>query len=155
YRLQTSATSSAIVANTVSPSGVVGPPVPLFNPATIANDSQLATLSNGSIVAVFDNQFMNNPANHDIFFTITAANLTTIVPVTGVATTADNEVEPHVAALADGGFVVTWTDITTADVRAQVYDASGAIVHPGILVNFFNQTGNVGVEDVTALPDVA
>lgn len=47
--------------------------------------------------------------------------------------TAGNQVDPHVAALAGGGFVVVWTDLllsTSAppqvDIHAQLYDASGA-----------------------------
>src|SRR5262249_28479992 len=61
--------------------------------------------------------------------------------------------------LADGGFVVTWTDAAGdvgglgQGIRASVYDASGGLVHGNILVNVFNQAGLQSFSDVTALPD--
>src|SRR5262245_7620615 len=46
---------TGIVANTVSPAGVVGPPVTLSDGFLLCDDSALATLANGNVVAVFDN----------------------------------------------------------------------------------------------------
>src|SRR5262249_16860843 len=112
----------AIEAKRVSPTGVVGSPITLFDNGFRADDSALATLANGNFVAVFDEQFANNPNDHDIRFTIKTSTGTNVVSPTVVTNTSNQEIFPHVAALADGGFVVTWTDTTTADVRASVYD---------------------------------
>ena len=49
--------------------------------------------------------------------------------------------QPNVAGLANGGFVVTWTDVYTShddgssDIKAQLFDASGAEVGGVFLVN--------------------
>src|SRR5262245_13788322 len=69
------------------------------------------------------------------------------------ATDPGDEIEAHVAALADGGFVVTWTDEAGLDIRAAVYDAGGGLVQGNILVNVFNQQGQQFSSDVAALPD--
>jgi len=57
-------------------------------------------------------------------------------------TTAVSQVNPAVAALADGGFVITWSDysLTGADtssgaIRAQLYDADGSARGDEFLVN--------------------
>src|SRR5262249_4665342 len=98
------------------------------------------------VVAVFDNRA-------DIFFTIKTPTLTNVVSPMGVATSADDEITPHVAALTDGGFAVTWTDLTAHQIRAAVYDAGGSLVHGNILVNSFDPSLSVDTNDVTALPD--
>jgi Ca2+-binding RTX toxin-like protein len=55
--------------------------------------------------------------------------------------TAASQIQPASTALASGGFVVTWTDKSTADqfgngdIRAQIYDPAGVPVGTEILVN--------------------
>ncbi len=58
------------------------------------------------------------------------------------STTAGNQTDSAITALASGGFVVTWTDNSAsggdtsgASVRAQMFDASGARVGAEFLVN--------------------
>ena len=58
-------------------------------------------------------------------------------------TTASDQVEASITGLADGGFVVTWTDksatggdTSTFAVRGQMFDALGAAVGGEFLVNF-------------------
>src|SRR5262249_20595644 len=157
YTRQNSSTNWEIDAQRVDANGtLVGTPIILAGPGVRVDDSALATLANGNVVAVFDGQVNNNFGNHDIFYTIRTSTGTNVVSATAVADTSDNEFLPHVAALADGGFAVTWTDPTTHDVRASVYDASGGLVHPDILLNLFirapNFSPSVGNKDVTALP---
>jgi hypothetical protein len=163
YTIQNSTTDWDILARTVSPSGVVGPVITIFNDTDRSDLSDLATLKNGNFVAVFESQFLGSPTDLDVFFTIKTENGTNVVSpttVTGAGSTA-TETNPHVAALAGGGFVVTWTDSagdvngTSQGIRASVYDASGNLVNNGgdILVNQFNQAGTQQSNDVTALPD--
>jgi hypothetical protein len=153
YTFHNGANSNEIDAKRIDATGVVGPVQTLFAPGTSANGADLATLTNGTVVAVFE----NGAANNDVFFTIKALGtglaLTNVVSPAPVANTADFETMPHVAALADGGFAVTWSDFTTQQIRASVYDANGNVVHGNILVNFFDPTTVIGQSDVTALPD--
>ena len=161
YTIQNSTTDWDILARTVSPSGVVGPVITIFNDTDRSDLSDLATLKNGNFVAVFESQFLGSATDLDSFFTIKTENGTNVVSpttVTGAGSTA-TETNPHVAALAGGGFVVTWTDSagdvngTSQGIRASVYDASGNLVSGDILVNQFNQAGTQQSNDVTALPD--
>ena len=112
YTIQNSTTDWDILARTVSPSGVVGPVITIFNDTDRSDLSDLATLKNGNFVAVFESQFLGSATDLDSFFTIKTENGTNVVSpttVTGAGSTA-TETNPHVAALAGGGFVVTWTD---------------------------------------------
>src|SRR5579863_3987013 len=163
YTIQNSATDWDILARTVSAAGVVGPVITLFNDTDRSDLSDLATLKNGNFVAVFESPFLGSATDLDSFFTIkteSGANVVAPTTVTGAGSTA-TETDPHVAALAGGGFVVTWTDSagdesgTSQGIRATVYDASGNVVPNAgdILVNQFNQAGTQSSNDVTALSD--
>ena len=163
YTIQNSSTDWDILARTVSAAGVVGPVITLFNDTDRSDLSDLATLNNGNFVAVFESPFLASPTDLDVFFTIKTENGTNVVSpttVVGAGSTA-TETDPHVAALASGGFVVTWTDSagdengTSQGIRATIYDANGNVIVNGgdILVNQFNQAGTQLSNDVTALPD--
>jgi hypothetical protein len=73
--------------------------------------------------------------------------------------TAGNQSAPAVAALASGGFVVTWTDFSNStpddlgwgDLRGQVYDSSGIQVGGEFLVNTNTIQGQKD-SSVAALP---
>jgi hypothetical protein len=165
YTAHFSGTNWDILAQRVNAAGAtVGGPVTLWDAGDIRTDnSDLATLANGNFVAVFSREFGNNPADHDVFFAIRTEAGVSIVsptPVNGANNTPGDEALPHVAALADGGFVVSWFDSVSTDnapgIRAAVYDASGGLVQGNIIVNVFNTSGPPGFElpnDVTALPD--
>src|SRR5262249_41968404 len=141
----------------VNPAGNVTSNITLFNETNVVADhSDLTTLANGNFVAVFEAFAGSSP--RDIFFTIrnNAGNLVVSpTPVVGAGDPADETVA-HVAALADGGFVVTWTDEAgDADgegIRASGYSANGTVVQGKVLVNVFNQKGRQFDSDVTALP---
>ena len=163
YTIQNSSTDWDILARTVSAAGVVGPVITLFNDTDRSDLSDLATLNNGNFVAVFESPFLASPTDLDVFFTIKTENGTNVVSpttVVGAGSTA-TETDPHVAALAGGGFVVTWTNSagdengTSQGIRATIYDANGNVIVNGgdILVNQFNQAGTQMSNDVTALPD--
>ncbi|MBR1241576.1 VCBS repeat-containing protein [Bradyrhizobium sp. AUGA SZCCT0274] len=75
------------------------------------------------------------------------------------STTAGNQSDPTITALADGRFVIAWTDDSqTGDdtslsaVRAQVFDADGAPSGSEFLVNT-TMTGNQVEPAITALTD--
>jgi len=168
YTIQNSATDWDIVARRVDANGTVSAPITVFNQINIRSDnSDLATLLNGNVVAVFQNEFNANPNDHDIHFTIktpAGANVVSPTFVNGGADTPGDEITPHVAALADGGFVVSWVDSSpfnnspgqTYNVRAAVYDANGGLVQGNILVNLFSPSNFFQASsqtDVTALPD--
>jgi hypothetical protein len=159
YTLHNSATDSDILASRIDANGSASAPITIFTDAanTLADNSALATLVNGNVVAVFQAAPGNSPFNNDVFYTIKTQAGTDVVAVTPVFGANDgngiDESDAHVAALADGGFVVTWTDAEGLDIRASLYDASGNLVQGNILVNFFHQQGQQFSSDVTALPD--
>jgi Ca2+-binding RTX toxin-like protein len=65
-----------------------------------------------------------------------------------VAAGASNDQSfPTVASLANGGFVVTWTEAGVQSdykIKAQVYDAAGTVVTPAFLVNSATWTQQAG-----------
>ena len=73
--------------------------------------------------------------------------------------TADNQQEPVITALADGGFVVVWTDRdavggdgSVASIKLQRFDAAGGKVGIETLVNTTTAANQV-TPDVTTLSD--
>jgi hypothetical protein len=158
YTIHNGANNWDINAKRIDAAGNVTTAITLFDPGSDirADRSDLATLANGNFVAVFERDESFNSPDSDVFFTIkTNAGDNVISPtgVNGATDPARSESDAHVAALADGGFVVTWTDEEQADIRAAVYGANGDLVQGNILVNLFNQEGGEGFSDVTALPD--
>jgi hypothetical protein len=162
YTIHNSATDWDIVARRVSSTGVASAVIPVFNDTDRSDNSDLAVLANGNVVVVFQSEF-GGTADRDVIYTImTPAGATVVGPtfVNGAADFAPAvEVSANVAALADGGFVVTWMDSTgdqngtSQGIRASVYDPNGVLVQGDILVNVFNQAGPQQESDVTALPD--
>ncbi|UQD75602.1 AIDA repeat-containing protein [Bradyrhizobium japonicum] len=92
-------------------------------------------LSNGGFVVSWQDQ---NSTSGDIKAQIYGANG---APVGGEflinSVTANNQNTPAITGLPNGGFVVAWTNqgSSAPDVKAQVYDASGAKVGSEFLVN--------------------
>jgi hypothetical protein len=158
YTIHNSGTDADVVAKRIDPAGNVTSSITLFDedPDVFADNSDLTTLANGNFVAVFA---VGVGGDRDIFFTIRNNAGDLVVSPTLVVGAGDDvdESDAHVAALADGGFVVTWTDepgdSDGSSIRASVYDANGGIVQGNILVNVFNQAGAQARSDVTALPD--
>jgi len=73
------------------------------------------------------------------------------------ATTAGNQSQSKVTALADGGWVVTWISPdqggTTSDVYQRVFDKNGVPVSDGDLLVNTSTTGTQNYPAVAALPD--
>src|SRR5262249_27976036 len=112
YTRQNTPDNADIWAGRVDAAGNLIDTITLFDFGnTRAGNSDLATLANGNFVAVATRDFLNS-GDFDVFFTIDDINGNIIVPQTAVVGANSTAVEtlPHVAALADGGFVVVWQD---------------------------------------------
>ncbi len=123
----------------------VGPEI-LVNTATAGsqNRSQIAALSNGGFVVTWTDGSLTAPdTNGDAVraqvFTAAGARVGTEILV-NTATTGNQETQ-QITALSNGGFVITWEDVSRTEpdsstaVRAQVFSASGVMVGTEILVN--------------------
>ncbi|MBP2160407.1 MULTISPECIES: calcium-binding protein [Asticcacaulis] len=55
--------------------------------------------------------------------------------VTFGATVGHDRADPSVSGLEDGGYVVTWTDLTEKAIRAQVFDVTGTALGAEFIVN--------------------
>jgi Ca2+-binding RTX toxin-like protein len=144
-----------IVARRVSADGAVGGQFDIDNQTDNRDLSELATLSNGDFVAVYQDEVSGSSANTDIMCGIftAAGTLAEEAAVPGAGGTG-RETDPDVAALRDGGFVVVWSDpdTTSGDIRATILSNAGGTVASDILVN----TTTGGVQDepsVVALAD--
>jgi hypothetical protein len=161
YTLSNTASDSDIVARVVnSATGVVGGQFDIDNQTDNRHVPQLATLSNGNFVAVYQDEVSGSTTNTDIMyriFTPAGAPVTFAGVVPGGAFTG-LEIDPDVAALGDGNFVVVWTDpdSTVTDIRATILSSTtgGAvgIVTDNILVNT-TTTNAQHHASVMALPD--
>jgi Ca2+-binding RTX toxin-like protein len=147
-----------IVATIVAPNGTVGAQFDIHNESDNSRFSELATLTNGNFVAVFQDEF-GGSADIDIkfrIFTPTGTAVTGSLTVSGGGGAAA-EIDPDVAALKNGGFVVVWTDASgDADgegIRATIYDNSGTAVRSDFQVNLDGQAGSQNEASVIALAD--
>ena len=139
YTAATSSAETSVLAKVVSAAGAVGSEFALDNETDSQTSPELATLSNGNFVAVYEDEFFGSATDHDIkygIFTKTGAPVTfgQFVPGGG---NSGLETDPDVAALRDGGFVVVWTDPDSSvhDIRASILSNTGATVASNILVN--------------------
>jgi len=130
-----------IVARCVSAVGVVGAEFDIDNQTDNRHVSQLATLSNGNFVAVYQDEVAGNSANTEIVlkvFTPVGAPVAGAVGIVPGAGGPGQEIEPDVAALRGGGFVVVWSDPDSAepnDIRASILSNANQVVASNILVN--------------------
>ena len=85
----------------------------------------LTSLSDGRLLATWADEGQGSPDIVARIFQADGTPLTGQLPVNG--TVRDLQIAPNATALADGRFVVTWTDIGIdfADIWAQLFDADG------------------------------
>jgi hypothetical protein len=128
-----------IVARVVSSTGAVGAQFDIDNQTDSRDFPEVATLANGNFVVVYHDEFNGDAANRDIKYAIFSPAGT---PVAGPADVPGGnglgfEVEPDVAALREGRFVVVWTDpdSTVSDIRASILNSNGTALVSNILVN--------------------
>jgi hypothetical protein len=156
YTLQNSFDDTDIVARIVSPTGTIGSQFDVDNQTDNRNFSDVATLANGNVVVVYEDEFNGSTTNHDVRYAIFGPSgghpLIGPTPVIN----ADNgfqQTDPDVAALPSGAFVVAWTDQVsggTTDIRASIYKNGGGSAT--ILVNT-TTAGNQNEANVVALAD--
>jgi hypothetical protein len=127
---------------------VTGPTtVPGGGDSVAERDADVAALRNGGFVVVWTDLATSS---HDIRASIlsnTGATVTSNIPVHA---NQGSEEEPRVVALADGGFLVSWNDVTTGTdfVRAQRFDALGNKIGAEFTVK-------EGIDPFGAPPDAA
>ncbi len=134
----------------------------LVNTATTSyqGSPQITALSNGGFVVTWVD---NSASGGDTSGTavraqvFTAAGATVGTEILVNTATANGQAAPQITALSDGGFVVTWVDLsrTAPDtsgnaVRAQVFTAAGAMVGTEILVPTATANGQ-SAPQITAL----
>src|SRR5262245_17603518 len=152
-----------VVGRFVSATGSVGDQfnIAVANSTTTAESSHLATLSDGNVVAVTVENSLTNGTVTDSDIAFNFFNpARTPVPAPSLfffpgGAGSGREIEPDVAALPNGGFVVVWTDPdgpAPTDIRVAILSNGGSPVASNILVN----TTTAGEQDhasVVALAD--
>jgi hypothetical protein len=138
YTAATSSAETSVLAKIVSTAGDVGSEFALNSETDSQTSPELATLSNGNFVAVYEDEFFGSATDHDIKYGIFTK---TGFPIASAAVPGANsnqlETDPDVAALRDGGFVVVWTSPVSSvhDIRASILSNTGVTVASNILVN--------------------
>jgi hypothetical protein len=144
------------VARIVSPTGTVGAQLNVDNQEDNRNFSEIATLSNGNFVVVYQDEIFGNAADTDILYQVFSPAGTRVLGRTIVPGGFDHpglEQDPDVAALRDGGFVVAWTDTdgSLTDIRASIVSNADTAVAANILVN----TTTAGIQDEASVVGLA
>jgi hypothetical protein len=147
-----------IVGRVVSSTGVVGGRFDIDNQTDNRDFSELATLSNGNFVAVYQDEVGGSLTNTDIRFAIVSPGGTVLTgPSTLIGAAGPGlEIDPDVAALRDGGFVTVWTDpdSTVTDIRATITTNTGlALPNFNDRVVNTTTTGEQNQASVVALAD--
>lgn len=117
---------------------------------------EVAALDNGGFVVSWqtDDPAQDGDGNAVKARVFDAAGMPTTSEFLVNSTTVSDQFGPHVASLADGSFVVAWASEdptvggTDLDVRAQIFDATGAAQGPELLLNS-------GVLDAQGPPSIA
>jgi hypothetical protein len=144
-----------IVARVVSATGTVGGQFDIENDTDNRDLSEVATLSNGNFVVVYQDEQTGNTTETDIKYAVFSPAGT---PVAGPAVVPGSldalKTDPDVAALREGGFIVVWTDPNSSvtDIRASLLNSVGTPLVTGILVNT-TTTGAQNEASVAALAD--
>lgn len=115
-------------------------------------DQQITALAEGGFVVIWEDQSSDvGDIRAQVF---TADGMTIGEEVLVNSTTLNDQSDPQVTALADGGFVVTWEDESSnaGDIRAQVFTADGTALGGDFAVNSTTR-GVQGDPQITALAD--
>ncbi len=119
----------------------------LVNTATLADQKipTVAALENGGFAITwydYSNQTGDSSGSGVVVRVYDADGTAATSEILVNTTTTNDQVEPYVAGLAGGGFVVTWIDYSNeggdtsvSAVRAQVFASDGTVVGGEILVN--------------------
>ena len=115
----------------------------------VVNTTTASDQSNANVAALEGGGFVvswtdGSGADQDVRARVFDATGTeTVAEFVVNTTTASNQVDPGIAALTGGGFVVTWADTSGADqdVRARVFDANGTELVAEFVVNTTTASG--------------
>ena len=129
-----------------------------YTPST-QNRNQIATLKDGGFVITWNSYGQDGDQFDGVRAQIYNADGSLRGDEFHVNTqTVDDQIEPEIAALTDGGFVITWADEdgdtsgTSLGIKAQIFDANGLAQGGEFLVNEFTNGGQ-NRSSVTALDD--
>src|SRR5262245_26071069 len=158
YELGFGPPNSDIAGRIVDASGNVGSQFNIDNQSDNQSSAQLATLSNGNFVAVYQDELNGNAPDTNILVKIFTPAGTLVAGPGATPFSADSgrQTDPDVAALRDGGFVMVWSDDGNSldglkDIRAAVITNTGILVHDGIQVTV--APGDQDGANVVALAD--
>lgn len=98
---------------------------------TLASMSEVMSLANGGFAVVWHDTRATGGDTSGTGIHVTTYDQSGLVVANDVLVntiTAGNQGDPSIAALAGGGYVVTWTDRSTSNllIKAQIFDAVGA-----------------------------
>ena len=114
----------------------------------------VAALAEGGFVLVWSSQLSASTGEDVLGMVFTATGDRVVFFPLLTVTRAGTQTAPSVATLADGGFVLTWSNITPGgelDVYARRFDATGLAPGPEFLVNASQQAGAQVYSSVTGL----
>lgn len=159
YSQTTAGTAMSVFGNVVSNTGTVGAQFPVLlgsDDAPGDMHNTIATLTNGNYVMVSENQ-ISPGGDRGLFMRILDSAGASVLGATEVGTTSgdtETDVQPSVAALAGGGFVVVWsnTDANDTDLLFRIYDNAGAQTGTGFIDSDGSTDNNV-TPSVVALKD--
>jgi hypothetical protein len=159
YNVQATAGDYPVMGRAVSPSGVAGPEVTLFDNGLQSYNTSLATLDNGNFAAVFQSQSVSAPGFFfDINYEIRAEDGSVVraaALVPGAGAGYGNQ-EPDVAALHSGGFAIVWTKGTSAaskfTIDLSVFDRDGNVVRNDTVIST-DSTNDQKDAHVTSMDD--
>ncbi|MEO1193394.1 MAG: calcium-binding protein [Pseudomonadota bacterium] len=133
-----------------SSGGFVRSGINVVSPQTDENEEPyVEALTGGGFVIAWTNE--TNFADENIYARVFNASGTDISGLVNVATNADDDAEPSVAALNDGGFMVIYDDDGTEAIRGRRFDASGNTV--GAEITLQSNGELVNTPEVAALGD--
>jgi hypothetical protein len=145
-----------IVARVVSSTGAVGAQFDIDNQTDNRDLSEVARLSNGNFVVTYVDEVSGSDTDTGISYAVFSP---AGAPVAGPVTVPGGdgpglEIDPDVAALRGGGFVVVWTDpdLLTNDIRASLLNSNGTPILSDFLVNT-TTAGDQDEASVLALAD--
>jgi Ca2+-binding RTX toxin-like protein len=143
-----------IVARIVSNTGVQGAQFDIHNQADNSYLGGLTTLTNGNVVAVYEDEDNGSALDTDILFKIITPDGFVGGPV-AVTTNGYIDTTPVVAALSDSQFAVVWSapdDESGMAIRCAIYSGLGALNVASFVVNT-TQAGDQIQPSVVALAD--
>ena len=139
----------------VDPTNDPGVSFPLITGSgSVASATDVTVLANGNAVVLYDLHGMDD----GIAFSIvdqTGSHMVFPKFAFGTSSNAANDYDASIAALADGGFVISWTEggLGTGDIRFQVYNADGTENEDLQTVGGDNAPGDQNESHVVALDD--